>query len=508
MENNGNDNSIIIIGAGFAGLAAGIYAQMNGYKSQIFEMHDKPGGLCTSWNRKGYTIDGCIHWLVGSSPESSMHDLWEEAGITQGREFVYMDEYMHLEGSDGRTLTFYTDVNRLEKHLLEFAPEDKDQIKEFIEGIRICLAFDQPSKNLPFIRKLSKKISLYLTFATKGKKLQTWMKMTGKEFADNFKNPILKQAFDEMWIPEFSIVFLFFTFAYLHLKNAGYPLGGSLPMSEALEKRYISLGGTLNYKTRVEKILTKDDKAVGIKLADGTEYFSRYVISAADGYSTIFKMLDGKYIDENIRTMYDKWIPFPSLIMVGLGVNRKFDEIPQSVSGFSFQLQNPLTIADKMRERLSVHLYHHDPSLAPEGCTSLTVMLDSDYDFWKELYEDKKVYKQKKDEIAGQIIELLELRFPGISKHVEMVDVATPMTFERYTGNWKGSFEGWLITPENSNVMMKPLSQKLPGLNNFYMCGQWVEPGGGLPTGIMSGRRLLKTLCKTDKKRFRTITQL
>ena len=59
--------SLIIIGGGFAGLATGIYARLNGYKTRIFEMHDKPGGLCTSWKRKGYTFDGCIHWLVGSS---------------------------------------------------------------------------------------------------------------------------------------------------------------------------------------------------------------------------------------------------------------------------------------------------------------------------------------------------------------------------------------------------------------------------------------------------------
>ena len=87
------DNSVIIIGAGFAGLAVGIYAQMNGYRTQLFEMHDMPGGLCTAWKRKGYTIDGCIHWLVGSSPQSGMYRYWEEVGIVQGREFIDMDEY-------------------------------------------------------------------------------------------------------------------------------------------------------------------------------------------------------------------------------------------------------------------------------------------------------------------------------------------------------------------------------------------------------------------------------
>ncbi|MBN1978051.1 MAG: NAD(P)-binding protein, partial [Anaerolineae bacterium] len=41
------NKSIIIIGAGIAGLSAGCYGRMNDYQTQIFELHDKPGGLCT-----------------------------------------------------------------------------------------------------------------------------------------------------------------------------------------------------------------------------------------------------------------------------------------------------------------------------------------------------------------------------------------------------------------------------------------------------------------------------
>src|SRR5512139_2528821 len=102
------DNSIIIIGAGFAGLSAGIYGQMNGYRTQIFEMHDLPGGLCTAWKREGYTIDGCIHWLAGSSPQSGMNRYWQEVGIAQDRQFIDLDEYMRYECVGGRTLVLYT----------------------------------------------------------------------------------------------------------------------------------------------------------------------------------------------------------------------------------------------------------------------------------------------------------------------------------------------------------------------------------------------------------------
>jgi phytoene dehydrogenase-like protein len=337
-----------------------------------------------------------------------------------------------------------------------------------------------------------------------GKKLKAWMQLTSESFSQRFKDPLLREVFKEMWVPEFSMLFMLFTFAYLHNRNAGYPLGGSRPMSEALETRYKELGGLIDYNSRVIKILTAGDKTVGIRLEDGTEHLADRVISAADGHATLYSMLEGKYGNTKIREPYEKWPLFPSLIFVSLGVNRTFDDLPRSVSGLTFYLKQPVEIGGVVRDKLSVHIFNHDPTLAPSGKTAITLMLDSDYLYWKNLAEDRTTYLQKKEEIGRTIREMLEQRFPGISKLVEVTDVATPLTFERYTGNWKGSFEGWLITPENSYVLMKPMPQTLPDLRNFYMCGQWVEPGGGLPTAIMSGRRLIKKICREDHTKFKT----
>jgi phytoene dehydrogenase-like protein len=68
------------------------------------------------------------------------------------------------------------------------------------------------------------------------------------------------------------------------------------------------------------------------------------------------------------------------------------------------------------------------------------------------------------------VIGLLDKRFPGLAEKVEMCDVATPITWEHYTGNWKGSYEGWLITTKTFGMRM---SKTLPGLANFYMAGQF-----------------------------------
>lgn len=496
------DRSIIIIGAGFAGLAAGIYAQMNGYRTQIFEMHSLPGGLCTAWQRKGYTIDGCIHWLVGSSPQSNLHRYWHEVGVAQGREFINLDEYMRYEGADGRTVIFYSDVDRLEQHLLAFSPQDAAATRDLIRGIRLVLAFDQPAPSDPPLTRLWKGLKLGLLLATRGREMQRWMQMTADEFAARFQDPVLRDALREVWSPEFAMFFMLFTFAYLHKKDAGYPIGGSLPMSLALERRYLDLGGTVHYHSRVEKILVENDRAVGVRLADGGEHRADRVVSAADGYTTIFKMLEGRYVDAATREPYEKWPIFPPLLYVGIGVNRTFDNEPKTVSGLSFPLRQPTEIADAVRERLPVRIFNQDPTLAPPGKTVLGVMLPSNYAYWKDLAQDRAAYEEKKDQIARTIVALLEQRFPGLSAQVEMVDVATPLTFERYTGNWQGSFEGWLLTPHNASTMMRPMRQTLPGLQRFYMCGQWVEPGGGLPTSIMSGRRLIQALCKEDGRKF------
>jgi phytoene dehydrogenase-like protein len=495
------EKSIIIIGGGLTGLAVGCYGRMNGYKTSIFEMHDKAGGVCTAWKRKGYTIDGAMNWLVGTGPEKNLHKLWEELGAAGNWKIYNHDVYTIYEDKDGKAFNVYCDADRFEQYLLGLAPEDKDVIRELTKGIRDFSRMDMPTGKpndlLNWFDKIKsvKMMPMLMTM----KKL---MKVTAGEFFKRCKNPYLRQALTSAFGGDQApMMMIFWILGYQHAKAAGYVLGGALEFVRFLEERYRALGGAIHCKAKVVKILVENDKAVGIKLADGTEHRADWIVSAADGHTTIFDMLEGKYIDDSIKSRYDNPKLFSPLVYIGLGVAEPVKEIPPAIDGMSFPLETPFTVAGKERQRLNVRTYSYDPAMAPAGKTVLIVGLDTDYDYWEKLYKDTEKYKAEKEKIADSVVSLLDKRFPGLASKIEMRDVATPVTWVRYTGNWRGSYEGWQFSAETFTGSMR---KTLPGLDNFYMAGQWVNPGGGMPTAAISGNQTIQSICSRDKKKFIT----
>jgi len=110
-----------------------------------------------------------------------------------------------------------------------------------------------------------------------------------------------------------------------------------------------------------------------------------------------------------------------------------------------------------------------------------------------------KEYKAEKLQIQKDATALLEKQYPGISGFIEVTDVATPKTNVRYTGVKDGAYEGFMPSKEN---MMKSLNMQLPGLQNFYMAGQWLFPGGGLPPSAQTGKWTIQLICKKEKRQF------
>jgi phytoene dehydrogenase-like protein len=492
----------IIIGAGVSGLSVGCYLQMNGFDTEIFEMHNQPGGVCTAWKRGGYTFDGCIHWLMGSGPSTNLHRMWRELHAVQGRRFVEWDEYMRVRTRSGETLTVYTDPGRLEQEMLRLAPEDGRLIGQLCGAIRRMSKADMPVTTEKM--GLAEQLRYGLSWASLAPALKTWGSMNVQTFCSRLKSRTLAEAIGTLFgvegsMTDFPMIGMIMMLAFMHKKCCGYPIGGSLEFARAIERRYLSLGGRIHYGSRVDKILVEQDRAVGIACG-GQEHRADEVISCADGHTTLYTMLEGKYLSPELRTAYETFPVFPSLIYVGLGIGKDLRDKPAAMV---FPLKQELRLeGGALRlNRLGVRLFHFDPTMAPAGKTAAIVMIESrGLPYWSGLRgSDPSRYREEKKRIGELIVEALEAELGGIKPFVEVVDVATPATWHRYTGNWQGSYEGFLPTRKNMN---KNLGFTIPGLANFYMHGQWVAVGGGLPPAGSNGRALAKLICKKYGKRF------
>jgi phytoene dehydrogenase-like protein len=493
MKQNGR--KIAIVGGGIAGLCAAVYALKCGYQVEVLEMHDIAGGLAMSWDRSPYTFETCLHWLIGSRPGGDLHAQWAEVFDIAKLTFVDADEFVRIETEDGDGLAVFTNVDRFEAELLRRSPQDAPAILELTRAIRTLGKFRivDPSGGLadnwlnilrdlpifPLLNRLSK--------------------VSGTNYGRRFADPLLSSFFGRGAMGRMSAIAPVLSLAWMNTRNAAYCLGGSQAMIRLIEDEIERLGGKVTFGARVERILVENDVATGVQLADGRIVPADWVISAADGHDTLFHMLDGKYVDAATRKRYEEMEVFPSYLQVSLGVARDLMDEPPMVTRI---LNNPLQIDPETEiDALSFRIFNFDPTFAPKGKTAITSFLPTrNFGYWKELRRnDLARYRSEKHRVAETVIDVLEKRFPGIRDDIEICDVSTPATVYRYTGNWQGSMEGWFLTP---GIGFRQLPNTLPGLERFVMIGQWVMPGGGLPSGLMTARVAVKSICHQDRVAF------
>jgi phytoene dehydrogenase-like protein len=493
------NKKILIIGGGVAGLSAGIYAKLNGFDAEIIEMHSVTGGQCTAWERKGYRFDYCLHWLVGTR-KGPFNDIWKTTNVINDHvEIIDHEVHTKILSKDGREFIIYTNLDKWEEYLINLAPEDTRSIKKMCREMRKS-AFLQPYADPPELRKMGKTISSLLSmmpvivlFIKHGRK------SCNEYFRGlKFKNPTLLYFLENMYgSRDFSALAFIMMFAWFNQKNAGYLIGGSLPLTRRMTERFRSLGGKLTTKRKVTKIVVEDNTAKGVILSDGSEKKADYVISAADGHSTIFDMLEGKYLSKKISAAYDKWELFTPIVQVSFGI-KKVIESKNPVE--MWIVKDQMIGRTKTENGYSIMNYCFDLTMAPKDKSVIVMRFESPWDLWKDTTDEE--YQSEKEHIEKDATVLLEKHFPGILSDIEVVDVATPLTDVRYTGVWKGSYEGFLPSSKN---LMDNLNPVLPGLKKFYMAGQWLFPGGGLPPAGQSGKWAIQYICKEEKLDFKTL---
>jgi phytoene dehydrogenase-like protein len=316
------------------------------------------------------------------------------------------------------------------------------------------------------------------------------------DFVKDLKTPWLKDFFCSLFLPESPVWFIMMVLALVADKQCAFLARGCLDFVLAIGKRYKNLGGEINYQSTIDKILVENNCATGIRLANGREYYADYIISTGDSYNTIFNLLEGRYVNDKIKKRHDNWPLSRPFLIASYGVAREFpNENPFS----TIVLDQPITIGNERVNTLFVRILNYSSRFAPVGKTVLQVEIESSFDYWFNLQaRDRNAYNQEKKRVADEFLTRVEKYYPGLSSQVEIEDVATPYTTWRYTLNRKGAWGAWLMT---SDIMMERIERRLPGLNNFYMAGQWVMCGG-VPPSLYSGRHAIQLICHDEKRDF------
>ncbi len=482
---------VIVIGAGIAGLTAGIYARRHGFEVEIFELHSQPGGECTGWNRGDYHFDGCIHWMMGMRPGSGLNEIWQDTGaLSADVDRHFFDSFFSV--TDGsRTMHLYTDIDRLEAHLLDLSPQDADLIRSFCRSIRRFKGFDQPvGKPYDLMKpfdgiKMGAKMLPYLG------DFRRLNQISIDDFCEQFKDPLIRRGLKGVIPPEYAVIGLITTLASLSDEDSGWPMGGSLALAKRMEQTFINLGGTIHYRTRVARILIEEGRAIGVETGTDEVFKADAVISCADGHATLFGMLDGRYLENPLAKMLADLETTPitlPTVLFSAGITADLSHRPHMII---FELNEPLSLAGSEYHEVPVRHYCYDPGLAPEGHSVINMILYTDYDWWQGL-ADQAQYRQAKAEVKEALTGLLEEMIPEVSGKIAVTDLATPLTYERYCNAWRGAWMSFLVKPE---CKQQQWNGRIEGLDGFYMGGMWTNFPGGLPGAAIGGRWAVQRLC-------------
>lgn len=493
-----SNKKVIIIGSGISGLTAGIYLLDNGFDVTIYEKHSLPGGECTGWYRKNHLIDGCAHWIDGTNPSDQLFKLWKHIGAFDENSIIYNMEYLAKFEYGDNVYTLWSDVNKLKKELLSISKEDKRQINKFIRTIKLFCHTQVPSKKPIDMMNIFELIGFALKFIPMVLPFRKYSNMSIEEYASKFKSKVIQDIFIRWMNKDYKMSSFFYVFQEAYKNNAGVVKGGSLQMSKNIEKTFLNLGGKIVYNKEVEKIIVENNIAKGVKFYDGSKKEADYIVPACDIHHTFFNLLDNKYTPKYFLNKFNdtKNNPLNEAIYLSFKVSKDLSNQPKVMD---YKCNNVILGSIKLNH-FQVRNYSFDDTFINNGETLISILIPTSDDIYFKLKKlNKTEYNQAKNDISSAIKNLLIEKMHLEEKEIVLLDIATPLTYERYLNAYHGSYMSFINLPRRKGLMQKGT---IKHLKHLVIASQWLMPPGGLPIALFFGKHAAIRICKEEKIMF------
>ncbi len=477
---------VVIIGAGMAGLTLAAYLARAGKEVVIYEQHTLPGGYVSAFVRAGFTFPA---GPTSFGSNGIVFPILEDLGIAAKRPFLPAAHQISWGQHDVPLRT----PKQVQLDLADLFPADRRGLARYFRwveiggaGFRDMLESEMMfgKRVFPTILRLILRHPLF-PWASLMARGQTNRSLHERYFSD----PLLRQMLNQLGYPVMSgqnTLGMWTT--YFH--DTWVPAGGMQIFANRLVHFIRGHGGAVHLGVQVKRIRLKDGRAVGVLLGDGTEVPAAYVVSAADLRHTCVDLIGSAQLPPSMVTKLEKARPSESLFVVYLGLHDS-PELADRMARFR-ESHVSYSCANGAHIRL-VMLSKDDPSLAPTGKHALYVAKLTPYEDWEDVKGHEAAYRARKTAFAEEVIAAAEEFIPGLRAHIEVQEAASPLTFERYTSNWRGSTAGWNWNPETAPRIN--LEQDLP-FERFYAIGHYVHSPGGVPTAMITAWYIAQEILK------------
>ena len=528
-----SDYDVVVIGAGGGGLAAAARLALGGMKVLLIEQHYKVGGYMTNFYRGDYTFEVSLHAFDGLDDDGMNVSAFTDLGIINKVTPVKLSPMYHAVYPDGYSITVPADADEYCELLKQDFPQEAEGIDGLfrtLEGLNGFLAFTTKLGDGKILEAFSS-VRLWMFL----KILKYWKATLTDMLDDHIKDQRLIAVITQLSgfggeePNNISAIYFAAMWNSYHRGGFYYFEGGSQSISNALAEVIQENGGTVMLSTRATKIVIEDGKAVAVKTDEGDEFSCRYVVSNANAPATFNTLVGAEHLPDSYMEELEDLTVGLSMVQVYMGVDYDYsDYFPQGVHEFIPNVTYDQAEAFRYMhegnsEKVPFAILNYtlpDPGTAPEGKNVICLGTILPYDWEEDWYvsdiptdaitaatnnpshvcegyeEDYEAYTALKEEVASILISRAEEYLPGLSSHIEVMEVGTPRTMEYMTLNPGGSIFGWDNTPEQS--LLNRLPQKTP-IDNLYLAGAWTFPGGGQSAVLASGRMAALKILAREK---------
>jgi beta-carotene ketolase (CrtO type) len=493
----------IIVGGGHNGLVCGGYLAKAGLKTLVLEMRDIAGGGATTEEIPSlpdfkFNLCSVDHVFIHYNPV--IKDLQLKKF---GLEYLRPDPVCFIPYRDGKYLYFWKDQNKTAKEIEKIAgARDAKAYLEFVDFAKKVWEMILPGMLSP-----PPSMADMVAMLPKGPEREEFIRimlMNVVQLVDEWFDSEYVKAFIARWGPEIGVhpresgSAIATVLAFATIFDVARPRGGSGMLSIALRKAFEHYGGVVRTNAKVEKIIVKDGKAVGVRLITGEEIFGKCIITNVSPTTVFTQLIEPEYVDPKLRRRIEKlqtgWeSAFKANVAVDglLRFSLKYpgvDDLKANQASFptAESVDEIIKTWDDVRAlRIppkDPYLYlcnpsALDPTLAPSGKSAIYVYHFAPY----ELANGKR-WEEIKYEVAWRAIDKLAQYVPNIKEKIIGMYVESPVDIERRTGMPKGGFNhiNLSLAQMFSNRPLPELSQYRTPIQNLYLTGAGTHPGGSI----------------------------